>query len=693
MLALIATSPFASLAQENELEEVRVTANPLSDVDGHIIQPTHVMDKEELKRRSVQNIGETVGNQLGVTSSDFGAGVGRPVIRGLGGARTKVLQNGIGTMDASVTSADHAVTGEPVFAQQIELLRGPATLLYGSGTSGGLVNIVTDRIPETVPEGVDGDVLAQYETVAEGFLGAASLNAGFGNFAFHFDAMLRDRDDYDIPGHAELEEEGHDDEDEDHEEEEGTLENSFVETEVVSGGVSWIGERGFIGFSVNSMDHEYGVPGGHGHEEEGHDDDHDEEEEEGGVTIDMKQTRYDFKGHLDQPFEGLRWVRTRWGYNDYEHVEIEPSGEIGTMFDIEEIEGRVEAAHNTLAGWDGVFGIQYNDREFSAIGEEAFVPPAEQDSIALFLVETRDFGDLHLDLGFRYEDTDSDSSTGFSVGHETFSASAGVDWHYAEGYKTGLSFSHSQRAPNLEELFSNGPHLATGTFEIGDTTLDEEDANNIEFHWAKTEGRLTVRANVFYNQINDFIFLQEQDLNGDGVADRVEEDFSGDPAEVLDPDEDEEPLLLVHTQDDADFFGFEIEGIYNLFSDNRGNMDLRLWSDYVDGERDGGVNLPRITPWRIGAGLNYARGPFNVSAEFTHTGDQNDTAPLETDTDGFNMLNIYASYTYEVDGTEFTVFARGTNLLDEEVRRHTSFVKDLAPLPGASGIIGIRSSF
>ena len=202
-----------------------------------------------------------------------------------------------------------------------------------------------------------------------------------------------------------------------------------------------------------------------------------------------------------------------------------------------------------------------------------------------------------------------------------------------------------------------------------------------------------MRANVFYNQINDFIFLQEQDLNGDGVADRVEEDFSGDPAEVLDPDEDEEPLLLVHTQDDADFFGFEIEGIYNLFSDNRGNMDLRLWSDYVDGERDGDVNLPRITPWRIGAGLTYARGPFNVSAEFTHTGDQNDTAPLETETDGFNMLNIYASYTYEVDGTEFTVFARGTNLLDEEVRRHTSFVKDLAPLPGASGIIGIRSSF
>ena len=683
LLALLGASPLLLTAQEGEIEVVNVTANPLSDVDGHIIQPVNVLTKEELKRRSVQNIGETVANQLGVSSADFGAGVGRPVIRGLGGARVKVLQDGIGSMDASSTSADHAVTGEPVFARQVEILRGPATLLYGSGTSAGLVNIVNDRILDRVPEGVEGDVLAQYETVSDGFLGAAQLNAGVGNFAFHFDGMLRDRDDYDIPGFSETEPDAG--------EEADVQENSFLESEVVTGGVSWVGDRGFIGFSVNSLNSEYGIPGEHHHEEEGEEE--EEEEEEGGVFIDLEQTRYDLKGRLDQPVQGLRWVRTRWGYNDYEHAEVEPSGEIGTQFDIEELEGRVEAAHDTLAGWDGVIGMQYNDREFSAVGEEAFVPPAEQDSIAVFLVETRDLGDLHLDLGFRYEDTDSNSSTGASVDHQTFSASAGIDWHYAEGYKAGVSFSHSQRAPTIEELFSNGPHLATNAFEIGNVGLDQEDANNIELHWRKTSGRFTVTANLFYNQINDFIFLQEQDLNNDGVADRVEEDFSGDPAEILDPDEDEEPLLLFHTQDDADFIGFELEGMVNIFSDKRGNMDLRLWTDYVEAERDGGANLPRITPWRIGAGLNYARGPFNLSVEYTHTGDQNDTAPLETATQGFDMLNIYASYTYDFDGTEFTVFARGTNLLDEEVRRHTSFVKDLAPLPGASGIIGIRSSF
>ena len=275
LLALFAASPLLVLAQDDEIEVVKVTANPLSDVDGHIIQPVNVLTREELKRRSVQNIGETVANQLGVTSSDFGAGVGRPVIRGLGGARTKVLQNGIGTMDASATSADHAVTGEPIFAQQVEILRGPATLLYGSGTSAGLVNIVNNRILEHVPEGIEGDVQAQYETVAEGFLGAANINAGVGNFAFHFDALLRDRDDYDIPGRAELEEEGHDDDDHEEEEEQvGTLENSFFESEAVSGGASWIGDRGFIGFSVSSLNNEYGLPGGHGHhEEEDHDDD------------------------------------------------------------------------------------------------------------------------------------------------------------------------------------------------------------------------------------------------------------------------------------------------------------------------------------------------------------------------------------------------------------------------------------
>jgi len=681
LLLLSATGPCAADAQHNELEEVRVSANPLSDVDGHIIQPVHVMNKEELKRRSVQNIGETVSNELGVSSSDFGAGVGRPVIRGLAGARVKVLQDGIGSMDASTTSADHAVTGEPVFAQQIEILRGPATLLYGSGTSGGLVNIVNDRILEYVPEGLEGDVLAQYETVSDGFLGAANLNVGVGNFAFHFDGMLRNRDDYDIPGFSETEPDAG--------EEAGTQENSAMESEVVTGGLSWVGERGFIGFSVNNLDAEYGIPGAHHHEEEGD----EEEEEEGGVSIEMQQTRYDFKARLDQPINGLRWLRTRWGYNDYEHVEVEPSGEVGTRFDVEELEGRVEAAHDILAGWNGVIGLQYNDREFSAVGEEAFVPPATQDSIALFLVETRDLGDWHLDMGFRYENTDSESSTGASVSRDTISASAGLDWHYAEGYKAGVSFSHSQRSPTIEELFSNGPHLATNAYEIGSTALDEEDSNNIELHWRKTEGRYTFTANLFYNQINDFIFLQEQDLNNDGFADRVEEDFSGDPTEILDPDEDEEPLLLFHAQQNAEFFGFELEGMVNLFSDQRGSMDLRLWTDYVDAQRDGGVNLPRITPWRLGAGLNYARGPFNLSMEYTHTGDQNDTAPLETGTKGSDMLNIYASYTYEVSGREFTLFARGSNLLNEEVRRHTSFVKDLAPLPGASGVIGIRSSF
>lgn len=685
LLLMSLFSPLSLLGQEGDIEEVRVTADPLSDVDGHLIQPVHVMDREELKRRSVQNIGETVASELGVSSSDFGAGVGRPVIRGLGGGRVKVMEDGIGSMDASVTSADHAVTAEPAFATQVEILRGPATLLYGSGTSGGLVNVVNDRIPNHLPEGVEGDVLAQYETVAQGFLGAASLDAAAGNFAFHFDGMLRDRDDYDIPGFAEREP--------DEDEEAGTLENSFMESQTLTGGLSYIGERGFAGFSASRLNSEYGIPGAHHHHQEEEDEDDHEDEEAGGVHIDMEQTRYDFKAQLDQPLKGIRRIKTRWGYNDYEHAEIEPDGATGTQFDIEELEGRVEITHEALGRWDGAAGIHYNRRDFSAFGEEAFVPPAEQESVALFLLEKADYGDWHVDLGFRYEDTSSDSSTGVSVDRDTFSVSGGANWHYAEGYQVGASFSHTQRAPTIEELFSNGPHLATNAFEVGRADLKEEESNNIDVHWRKVDGRFRFTANFFYNRIDDFVYLQEQDLNGDGVADRVEEDFSGDIAEILDPDEDEEPLLYFHTQNDAEFIGFELEGMVNVFSGHRGSLDLRLWTDYVDGELDSGENLPRITPWRIGGGVNYERGPFFFSLEYTHSGEQDDTAALETATDSYNMLNIYASYTYDIADREFTVFARGTNLLDEEIRRHTSLVKDIAPLPGVSGIIGIRSSF
>ncbi len=754
------TSGHAHTQEKNEhtpaggesIEEIRVTAHPFSETDEHIVRPVQVLSKEELRTRSISNLGETVANEPGVTSSDYGTGVGRPVIRGQSGNRVQVLENGLSTMDVGSFSADHSVTTETVLSQQVEIFSGPATLLFGSGASGGIINVVTGRILDYVPDDVEGEAALQYETVSDGMTGAGRLNFGAGNFAFHIDGMARNTDDYNIPGFAELEP---------GESMRGALANSSRDTENISGGLSWVGARGYAGFSVSHYKNEYGIPGHHhhhgdehehghddhdehDHDDEHHDDDnmdhhdeegerhddddidhhddegehhdddehhdedgdhgHDEEdghhdndeedgheEEEGGARVEMEQTRYDFVAALDDPLPGLSRVKLRWGYNDYQHIEGEEMA--GTVFDNEEVEGRIEFLHNPIGGWFGVVGVHYRRQDFAAIGAESFVPPSELESFGVFILEKTDIGRVHVELGARFEHQDSSAETGAENNYDLFSASGGLNWDYAPGYQAGLSFSHSERAPAIGELYALGPHLATTTFEVGDTGLDKEKSNNIDIYWRKTAGKLTVSANFFYNRIDDYIYMQEQDLNGDGFADRVAENFDGNPANILDPEVDEELFLVYMSQDDAEFMGFEAETRARLMDTDQGRMVLRLWADYVEGERSNDINLPRITPWRFGSGLTYSRGDFYSTVNYTRVNEQDSTAPLETETGGYHLLDIQADYRFRMGGNTVTLFARASNLLDEEIRRHVSFVKDQAPLPGRSGIFGMRVAF
>ena len=869
------TSGHAHTQEENErapaggasLEEIRVTAHPFSEDDEHMVRPAQVLSKEELRTRSISSIGETVANEPGVTSSDYGTGVGRPVIRGQSGHRVLILEDGLSTMDAGSFSADHAVTTETILSQQVEILSGPATLLYGSGGSGGIINVVKGRILDYVPDDVEGEVALQYETVSDGMTGAGRLNFGVGNFAFHIDGMTRDTDDYNIPGFAELEP---------GESTRGTLANSSRKTENISGGLSWVGARGYAGFSVSRYENKYGIPGHHHHhhghdhghgghddhddhddhdhdeeehhddedgdhdhdeeehhddedgdhdhdeeehhddedgdhdhdeeehhddedgdhdhdeeehhddedgdhdhdeeehhddedgdhdhdeeehhddedgdhdhdeeehhddedgdhdhdeeehhddedgdydhdEEEHHDDedgdhDHDEEEhhddedgdhdhgedehhedeEEGGARIEMEQTRYDFVAALDNPLPGLSRVKMRWGYNDYKHVEGEEGA--GTLFDNEELEGRVEFLHDPIGGWFGAVGFHYRHQDFLTDGPESFVPLSELESFGVFVLEKTDIGPVHIELGARFEHQDTSAKTeiGDKSSHDLFSASGGLNWDYAPGYQVGLSVGHSERAPALGELYADGPHLATTTFEIGNADLDKEKSNNVDIYWRKTAGKLTASANFFYNRIDDYIYYQEQDLNGDGFADRVTEVFDGNPANILDPGVDEELFLVYVNQDDAEFLGFEADARVRLMDDNNGRMVLRLWADYVEGERSNNTNLARVTPWRFGLGLTYSRGDLYAAVNYTRVNKQDSTAPLETETDGHHLLDIQADYTFRMGGNSVTLFARASNLLDEEIRRHVSFVKDQAPLPGRSGIFGMRVSF
>lgn len=663
----------------HRLEEIRVTADPLDRTTTHIVQPTNVLDRDRLLTRNLRSIGETVADELGVTSSDFGPSVGRPIIRGLSGARVRVLEDGIGTMDVSTISADHAVALEPVFAEQVEIYRGPASLLYGSGASGGFVNVVSGHIPEAVPEAFSGELYGHYDSASDGYLGAVKLAHGLGPVALRFDGLKRDTDDLDIPGFGSVAP--------DEDARRGTLENSDAQAERGTLGASFVGARGFVGLSVGLADNDYGVPGeAHHHEEEGGG---EPEEDEGGVRIEQEQTRLDFKAGLDRPLPGFESLRTRWALNDFEHLEIEGGGEVGTDLQNDELEGRVELVHAPLAGFDGAVGVQLRDRDLETAGEEAFVPDSELTSVGVFLLERRDVGAWHVELGARYEHQSAESGA-LDVTHDLYNGSLGARWAFHADHHLGFAWTHAQRAPAIEELFANGAHLATNTFEIGDPGLDEETSNNVDVSLARTSGRWTWTVNAFYNRIDDFVFLRENDLNGDGIADRVEPDFDGDPANVVDADETDELLLVNHAQADAEFWGFEAESVLDIFDDARGHLDVRVWGDYVRARLLDGGDLPRIPPLRFGASVSWDRRGWTAGMDYTRVERQDSTAALETSTSGYHMLNLDLGYKQAYAGTEWTAFLRASNLLDEEARRHVSFLKNQAPLPGRAVLLAVR---
>ena len=678
------------LHPHHDAEEIIITADPLGDIDSNFAAPVTVITKEALRKETMRSIGETVANQPGVTSSDFGASVGRPVIRGQSGGRVRVLEDGIGTLDISTISGDHGVSTESIFAEQVEILRGPATLLYGSGASGGLVNVVNGRILSALPERIMGDAYVHYDIASDGWLTAVQADAPIGNqLALHLDGLKRSSDDVDIPGFAAtMPEIGA---------RKGVLANSDSEAHNYSAGLSWILDDGFLGFNISRLENEYGVPGvGHGH------DDEDpampagvaepEQEAEGGTSIDLRQTRYDIKAAYYFDHAVFDRVKARFAYNDYEHDEIEGSGEIGTQFTNNELEGRIEVVHLPFGQWHGVVGLQVRDKDFSAVGEEAFVPPSEVSNISVFLFEKADFNRVHVDAGIRYENQDAESSLALKgSSHNLLSVSAGASFEYLDGYEIGLNMSRTQRAPTIEELFANGPHLATNTFEIGSVNLGQETSHNLDVFWRGTLGRATFDLTVFYNDISDYVFLNSNDRNRDGVADRVEDDFL-ETGEIV--DEQDALLLVSQLQQDARFWGFEFITDMQLFNSSRGELNARLWSDYVAGELDSQGDVPRLPPLRLGFNLDWEQQRFYAGGGLKYVISQQDTARLETETDGYTMVNLHAGYRIPI-GPErtLTVFARGTNLANETARRHTSFVKELAPLPGRSGMFGLRLDF
>ena len=684
--------------QPVDLTTVQVRATPLAGTAEDLARPVEVLAGERLDAVKANSLGETVSRLPGVQSSYFGPGVGRPIIRGFDGARVQVLSDGLGSGDVSTVSADHAVTLEPFLANQIEVLKGPATLLYGSGAIGGAVNVVDGRIPEAVTaQPLQGRAELRAGTVNDERTGMVRLDgtSASGNLVFHVDALHRETGDYDIPGFAEsaalLAEEGETPDPDSA----GVLPNSALRTDSAALGVSWVGDRGFIGIGQSLFNTLYGVPG-HGHDEEVDDDEAAHADE--SVRIVMDQRRTEVRGGLDElgMFESLR---VKIAKTDYTHTEFEGE-EVGTIFDNDSTDARLELVHRPWGGWSGAFGLQWSQRDFVAIGEEAFVPPSESRDAGVFWIGERDLGPVKLELGARHDsnrvEVDPAEAIGPSRSFDTYSASAAAKWDINEALHVSFGLDRAQRSPTAEELYSNGVHVATASIELGNPGLDVETANRAEIglHWHS--GPLQLNASVYHVQFDDFVYLADTGISDDELPARV------------------------WTQDDARFNGAEAELNWNVADNASGIWDLRVFGDLVRAKVTGsgtrplafsvphedgtsedylvelalGGNLPRIAPSRVGGEVRWERGAWRASVGAVRYAEQDEVAELESATPGYTLVDAHLAWHRDTPGgNAWEVFLDGSNLLDKEARVHTSFLKDLAPLPGRGIAFGVRMFF
>lgn len=670
---------------------IYVTAAGIDRLD--TVAGTSVVSGIELQRESAGQIGDVLASLPGVTATGFAPGASRPVLRGFGGERVRVLTDGVGSLDASGASADHAVAVDPLIADRVEVLRGPAVLLYGSSAIGGAVNVITKRIPPRLPdEPIHVDGIAAVDTVSNLREGGLSLDAPLGGgFAFHIDGSYRNTDDIEIPGYAaspalradllaqadEEEEEGHLEAAQELRDGANTrdvLPNSWTEATSVGTGLAFFSGDSNIGVSFDYYDTSYGVPGlpGVGHVHEGEDDmamEMAEEEEEGPVSIGLKRYRVDLRGQLDLGDGFFDHVQTRWGWSDYTHTEFE-GAETGTVFNVQGVEGRVELVQSRRGNWRGSMGGQYSHVDFEAIGAEAFVPPSITENFALFTLQELDFDAIELEAGGRFETTSvTEGIFNRDRSFDTFSASLGASYILFDDFRAGLNVSRAERAPSAQELFADGPHVATQQYEIGNDMLDTEGAWGMEGYLRGAIGAVQVNASVYRNWFDGFIFLSPDGTEEDGLD------------------------VYRFLQQDADQWGFESQISFPLLHTDRFTLLGDLRGDYTEATLANGDPVPRIPPLSLAGALELQTGHFDARAEVEWNDSQTRVAPLETPTDSFTHVNLSLAW-HPFEGAEnLTVLAQVDNVFDAEGRRHSSFTKEFVPLPGRNFKLSVRASF
>jgi len=645
-----------------QLDDYIVSAGPNLRSIRDYAAPVNVVTAQELTRQSGGSLGAVLDWQPGVSSSSFGAGASRPILRGFDGPRVRILDAGLEAMDVSDTSPDHAVTLEPLLTERVEVLRGPSTLLYGSSAIGGAVNVIGKEMPRqrVDPKGYEGALEARRDTVSGGDTLAGYATVGDDDWALTITAVDRDADDYEIPGDAQEDDAEGD-----------TLENSFVETEQYSVGASWFfSEDNRIGFSFSNYETRYGVPG-HGHHEG--EEEEEEEHDEESVAIDMERKRYDMELELVDVNDWIEALRLRLGYTDYAHSELE-GGEVGTVFEREGWELRAEAAHSPW--WvidEGVIGLQVSDVDFSAEGAEAFTPQSTTKTQALFVSEHIHGDVLHYEFGGRIERTDiSEDKEQRDYDELAISLAAGATWHIDEANSLALVLQRSQRNPTSTELYAEGPHFATSQYEFGDADLKQETAYGVDLTYRTTHENWQAEVSLFYTYFDDYIFSEERE--GEEIDELHVYDFDAI---------------------DAQFYGIEAQLDYTLIESESNRVLLSLMGDWVHAtNEDTGDDLARMPPMRIGSRLSWATGNWDSGVELRYAFEQDNTGPEETSTDDYLKLNLDVNYRLDLgNGITAVLFARAENLLDEEIRHHTSFVKEEAALPGRNFTIGARVEF
>lgn len=605
------------------------------------VTPSISLSGVDLDRARAGTIGETVANEPGIQTTSLGTAVGRPVIHGMGGPRVGVAENGIPAGDVSAISQDHAVTVEPFLADSVQVLKGPATLVYGSGAIGGVVNSEDGRIPDHTPaDGFSGRASLQYDSVSSGNTDMFRLDGGNDHVVMHADAVQRNDHDYDTP--------------------QGTLDNSWVDTTTGAIGASALGDWGYIGFSIARYMDEYGSPVEPGNPAEGED----------PVHLKMDQTRYQVKGRFPAPLPGLRWLQINAGRTEYEHTEYKGDTPETTFTNAAD-QWRAMAKHDALGGWIGTFGLQHSKSNFAALSEESFIPPTRTSHNAVFLLEHRDWGNFDLQVGGR-SDRQRIHARGHGHQHHTansFSAAGG--WTFADNWKVSLNLTRSQRAPVEEELYAHGPHEGSATYEIGSPDLGVETANQATVKLRYRSNSVDASVSIYRNRFDDFIYLADTGNRAAGFP------------------------IRIWSQHDALFHGFDAEATVHLMDNASGDWDLHVQGDRVRARmRHGGGNLPRIPAVRAGSDLDWQRGDMHATVGATRYFAQNHNAINETRTDGFTQVHLDFGWTFHnTASNQWEIFVQGKNLTNQTARMATSLFKEEAPRPGRNISTGIRAWF